>query len=118
MELTAHDKAKDAIKAISKAAAIHAVVTNEIEEGLTPELEELAIAIQKHYELEDTVMEEYRAEVSEAIEKEKADDIPHQEIEGAVDVIYEMCNHLKSPRKIMRHVFNAREIMYLCGMIA
>ena len=118
MEVRKLEEAKNAIRTISKAAAINAIVNDEVEEGLTPELEELAITIQKHYELDDTVMEEYRAEVSKAIEKEKAEDIPHQEIEDAVDVVFIVCNSLENPHKIMQHVFNAREIMYLCGMIA
>lgn len=107
-----------AIQTISKVAAIHAVVTDEIEEGLTPELEAIALAVKNHYGLDDAAMDEYRAELSKAIETEKAEDIPRKQVEDAVDVIYEMCDSLDNPKEIMHHIKNAREMMYVCGMIA
>lgn len=116
MEPTVQERAKNAIRTISKTAAIHAVATEEIEKGLIPKFEATALAVQKHYGLNENVMDEYRAEVSKAIEMEE--DISHQQVEHAVDVIYEMCDSLDNPKEIMHHIKNAREMMYVCGMIA
>lgn len=117
MSISNQEQAVKTIKTIGKAAGINAIVTDEMDEGLTPQLEKIAAAIVKNYELNETAMDEYHAEVDKAIEAESAE-IAHQEVEEAVDIIYEMCGMLDEPSEIMNYIWNTREMMYVCGLIS
>lgn len=106
-----------AIQTISKVAAINILVVDEIDEGLTPQLELTAKAVKEHYGLDDAVMAEYQEVIQKTKEAEKTEGVPDQLIEEAIEVIYRVCDKLDNPKGIMSHVRNAREMMYVCGMI-
>ncbi len=107
--------AEEAIDTICKAAIIAGAVLDEYGTELAESLEEAAEAMQKHYELDTSIMERYRAKAaaSRDITIGEMDSVTEQEMEQAHDMIYITCDHLTDPKEIMRHVRTANEMMYM-----
>ena len=113
MNKVTKEQAAKAIRTICGVAKINVVVTEEIEEGLTPQLETTATALQKNYGLDTAVMEEYRDSIEEVKKSGTADEIPYADAENARDTVYKMCEELTDAKEIMQHVYNMREILYI-----
>ena len=112
-ELEKKNRAEKAIQTLCKTAIVTIVTMDEVEEGLPPQLEYTAKAIQQEYRLKDAVMDEYHAEIAKAIESTWADGIAYRDAEDARDVIYEMCDRLSDCCEVMQHVRNASEMLYI-----
>lgn len=111
MELDTKEQVEQAIRTLAKTAAV-SVVTLE-ERSISDQFAYTAEALQRAYGLDDSIMEEFRAEVDEAEKAEAADNIDYQKAEDARDVIFAMCRKMTAPKEIMQHVQNATEMLYV-----
>lgn len=114
MKQTKQEKAIQAVQVICKSAKMHIVNTEEIDEGLTPHLEKMATAVQKHYGLNESVMDEYRKEVDYFRGEWKETEIKHithEQAEETREVVYEMCDSLSSTEEIMHYVRTIAEML-------
>lgn len=60
--MTNQEKAIQAVNVICKSAKLHVINTEEVHEGLTPLLEDMADVVADYYGLEESVMDDYRKE--------------------------------------------------------
>lgn len=115
-EKTNLKKAEQVVEVICKSAMIHVINTEEVHEGLTPLLEDMADVVADYYGLEESVMHEYRKEMSvfdgkwDAIEVEH---ITHEQAEETREIIYEMCEAFDSVKDAMKYVRIVAEMLYV-----
>lgn len=115
-EKTNHRKAEQAVEVICKSAMLHVINTEEVHEGLTPLLEDMADVVADYYGLEESVMNNYRREMAvfdskwESIEVEH---ITHEQAEETREIIYEMCDAFDSVKDAMKYVRIVAEMLYV-----
>ncbi len=103
-----------AVGTMCRAAKILIVVNDETGEEIASVLEETALAVKKHYGLEDSVMEKYKEEVKNAKTLDETPSIASMDVDDAQDVIYDMCRKMTDIEEIMKHVVIAREMRFVC----
>lgn len=116
MEKTKQEKAIQAVYVICQSAKMNIVNTEEVDEGLTPHLEKMASAVQKHFGLEESVMDDYRKEIDYfrgEWEDAEIKHITHEQAEETREIVYEMCDSLGSTEEIMRHVRTIAEMLFV-----
>ena len=115
-EKTNRRKAEQAVEVICKSAMLHVINTEEVHEGLTPLLEDMADVVADYYGLEESVMNNYRREMAvfdskwESIEVEH---ITHEQAEETREIIYEMCDAFDSVKDAMKYVRIVTEMLYV-----
>lgn len=116
MEKTKQEKAIQAVQVICQSAKMNIVNTEEIDEGLTPHLEEMASAVQKHFGLDESVMDDYRKEIDYfrgEWEDAEIKHITHEQAEETREIVYEMCDSLGSTEEIMHYVRTIAEMLFV-----
>lgn len=115
-EMTNQEKAIQAVNVICKSAKLHVINTEEVHEGLTPLLEDMADEVADYYGLEESVMDDYRKEMAvfdgkwESIEVEH---ITHEQAEETREIIYEMCDAFDRVKDAMKYVRIVAEMLYV-----
>ena len=91
-------------------------VTSSLGEGyeqdLTDTMEQVVAAMVKHYNLDESVLEEYRQtiEAANGDMTDAASDTTYQDAEDARDMIINLCDKLTDPKEIMKFVRAAIEV--------
>lgn len=100
------------IKAILKTALAAQNALGEYGEDLAERLEQSAEAIRKSFEMEESIMTDFRDKMKMAKELNIGlpAEISYKEIEQAREMIYAMCDRLDDPKEIMCHVRTAQEM--------
>ena len=110
---TKKELAEQAVQVICKSTMVNILVIGEVEEGLTPNLKEMAEAVTKHLELDEAVMENYDKEIENITDETKVQPITNEEAEETREIVYEMCDALKSVKQTMKYVRTVAEMMFL-----
>lgn len=111
----AKENVKKSIQAILKTAITVQHTLDEYGEDLAERLEQTAEAIQKTFELEPSLMDEFRHSMKAAKELDLGipTELSYTEVEQAREMVYAMCDRLDDPKEIMRHVRTASEMQYV-----
>ena len=76
-------------------------------------LERTAEALQKTFEMEDSLMEDFRKALETAREQNSGEpeDFCYMDAEQAREMIFAMCDRLDDPKEVMQHVRTACEML-------
>lgn len=109
---------KAAIRTLSKTAmqALSVYDPEEYGADLAEEMENTAQAVCRYYELDDSVMQEYRETVNSARRQDVIASrmVDFHDADQAQELIYAVCDGLDAPKDIMYHVRTATDMMNLC----
>lgn len=111
--MTNQEKAIQAVNVICKSTMVNILVVGEVQEGLTPNLKEMAEAVTKHFGLDEAVMENYNKEIESITDETKVQPITNEEAEETREIIYEVCDAAESVKDAMKHVRTVAEMMFL-----
>jgi len=80
---------------------------------LCERLERTAEALQKTFEMEDSLMEDFRKALETAREQNSGEleDFCYMDAEQAREMIFAMCDRLDDPKEVMQHVRTACEML-------
>ena len=73
----------------------------------------MAEAVTTHFELDEAVMENYDKEIENITDETKVQPITNEEAEETREIVYEMCDALKSVKQTMKYVRTVAEMMFL-----
>lgn len=107
------EKAEKTVGIICKSAMVNILVIGEVEEGLTPNLENMAEAVKNHFGLDESVMENYRKKIEEISEETSVPQITNEDAEEAREIIYEMCDAAESVAEAMAHVRTVADMIFI-----
>lgn len=92
--------------------AVISLLERDEENEFVNDLEYTAENLSKHHNMEENVMADYRsATVTARQEDVPTADVNCSEVETVRRAIFEMCDTLKNPKEIMRHMRTAFDIM-------
>lgn len=110
---TKKELAEQAVQTICKSTMVNILVVDEVEEGLTPLLREMAVAVSKHFELDEAVMENYDKEIQSITDETKVKPISNDTAEETREIVYEMCDAAESVKDAMKYVRTVAEMLFL-----
>ena len=108
------DHVKEAVETMRKTAVMAQADLGEYGEELAADLENLAQAVQETFEIDASVMDEFRTAVTAAKETLcKSMEITGQDdLDHAHGIAYLLCDQLEDPKQIMRYVRTANEMLH------
>lgn len=83
-------------------------------ERIASKLGETALAVKKHYQLEDEVMEKYNEEIGEVKNLESLPTLSWLDVDAAQDVVFDMCQTMTEADEMYKYLRTAREMQYYC----
>lgn len=107
------DNIKDHIKTICNSSiSVISTLGDDYDQDLTETMEQAVAEMVRHYNLDESVLEEYRQTIKEANGEmtEAAADTTYQDAEDARDMILDLCDRLTDPTEIMKLVRAAIEV--------
>jgi predicted house-cleaning noncanonical NTP pyrophosphatase (MazG superfamily) len=108
------DNIKDHIKTIcnSSISVISILGDENYDRSLTETMEQAVAAMVRHYNLDESVLDEYRQTIEAANGEitEAAAETTYLDAEDARDMILDLCDKLTDPKEIMRFVRAAIEV--------
>lgn len=101
------------IQTILKTAIVVDSTLDEYGSELCERLERTAEALQKTFEMEDSLMEDFRKALETAREQNSGEpeDFCYMDAEQAREMIFAMCDRLDDPKEVMQHVRTACEML-------
>ena len=109
----AKENVRKDIQTILKTAIVVDSTLDEYGSELCARLERTAEALQKTFEMEDSLMEDFRKALETAREQNSGEpeDFCYMDAEQAREMIFAMCDRLDDPKEVMQHVRTACEML-------
>ena len=109
----AKENVRKDIQTILKTAIVVDSTLDEYGAELCERLERTAEALQKTFEMEDSLMEDFRKALETAREQNSGEpeDFCYMDAEQAREMIFAMCDRLDDPKEVMQHVRTACEML-------
>ncbi len=113
LDKEAKENVKKDIQTILKTAITVEHTLDEYGLDLCERLEQAAEAIQKAFEMEESIMEDFRSALKTARDLELGipENFSYADVEEAREMIFAMCDLLDDPKEIMQHVRTACEML-------
>lgn len=81
-------------------------------ERIASKLGETALAVKKHYQLEDEVMDKYNERTGKAKSLESLPTLAWLDVDAAQDVVFDMCQTMTEADEVYKYLRTAREMQY------
>ena len=109
----AKENVRKDIQTILKTAIVVDSTLDEYGSELCERLERTAEALQKTFEMEDSLMEDFRKALETAREQNSGEpeDFCYMDAEQAREMIFAMCDRLDDAKEVMQHVRTACEML-------
>ncbi len=104
--------ATKAIGTMCRAAIILLADGDATKERIASKLGETALAVKKHYQLEDEVMDKYNEQTGKAKSLESLPTLAWLDVDAAQDVVFDMCQTMTEVDEVYKYLRTAREMQY------